>query len=304
MKLRSDLAIGVATHTGRVRSSNEDDYLLFAPEEPARERELGRWFVIADGMGGVTGGAEASRIAVRALVAHALRQPGVDPAERMRRGFLAACQRVFATSRANAALRDMGTTMTALNLLGRQLVIGHVGDSRCWVWRGGRLTLLTTDHAGSSGDHHLTRCIGGGRDSEQVDVLTFEVEKGDTIALGTDGLWEAIPEAELTQILRQEQPQRAAEKLVQRANAGGGQDNATAIVIAVRGQDDAPVVEVLLASDEAQEPFGPPARVPRVGPARWPWFVLLLAALGFGIAVAKSAFGWDAVALARRLLAR
>jgi len=302
VKLRNDIVVGVATHTGRVRNANEDDYLLVAPEESGLHESLGRWFGIADGMGGVTGGAEASRIAVRALCGLALREPELDPQSRMRKGFVAACQRVYASSKASSALREMGTTMTAINLVARKVILGHVGDSRCWLLRGGRLRLLTQDHVSHSDDHHLLRCIGGGREEEQVDVSVLELEKGDTLALATDGLWEAVPEPELLQILRQDSPQRAAAKLVQRANAGGGQDNATAVVIAYRGGEAQAFVEVDLPSEEAPEPLAVVTRVRNIAAPRWPWFLLAAAVLLVLAALGKRWFDVDVVRITSHFL--
>jgi protein phosphatase len=304
LKIRKDLAVGAASHTGRVRSTNEDDYLLLAPEDRQRHVHLGRWFVVADGMGGVTGGAEASRLAIRALTALVLRHPQTEPSERMRLAFAAACQRVFASSRANPILRDMGTTMTAANLVDRELHIGHVGDSRCYLLRDGRLAQLTDDHTSSAEDHHLTRCIGGGRDHEQVDVMSVPLERGDTVLLATDGLWEAVPEAEIAQILRQGPPSEAAGRLVQTANARGGLDNATAVLFTVVDPADAgEVAEVDLPTDEPRELPAATARLRPLQHRSWPLWLAALALVVLVLAMLKIVFRIDAVEAASRWLA-
>jgi PPM family protein phosphatase len=107
-------AVGVCSHTGRVRSSNEDDYLLAALPQAGPLLAA-----VADGMGGLFGGAEASRTALRALGAAVL-EGGVEvpPGERLLAGFTAASARVHEAASAVPALRDMGTTMTALLFTG------------------------------------------------------------------------------------------------------------------------------------------------------------------------------------------
>jgi protein phosphatase len=293
MKVWSDLDVGVDTHTGRLRVTNEDDYLVMCREDPATDQAVGRLFVIADGMGGVTGGAEASRLAVRALAEPFLRSVGdADATARMRSGFALACARVFELARAHPHLRDMGTTLTALNLHGERAVVGHVGDSRCYRLRGGELALLTTDHAVRGSDHHLTRCIGGGRSSETVDVVEMQVEAGDVFLLATDGLWSQVEDADILRVLRSASPQAAAEDLVRRAVAAGGKDNSTAVVVRVAGAREAELIDVELPAVEAfrPQPLGPP--VP-LTPPRWPWVVLGVALVIGAAAVARLVFDAD-----------
>jgi serine/threonine protein phosphatase PrpC len=117
MRHLANYALGVATHTGRVRRANEDDFLIRAPQTCQDLRERG-WFVaVADGMGGVPGGAEASRTAVRAAVRPFHNGEDLAPVERMRRAFAEAATEVFELSRESPHLRDMGTTLTIANLL-------------------------------------------------------------------------------------------------------------------------------------------------------------------------------------------
>ena len=228
MKLPAGLAIGVCSHTGLVRGANEDDYLLATPvgDEPS--------FIaaIADGMGGTAGGAEASRTALRALGTTLLdANTHAEVGKRMRTGFHAANARVFESAAAVPALRDMGTTMTALWLDPSGGVFGHVGDSRLYRLRGEVCTALTTDHAVNEGESLLTRCIGGGQAACDPDEARIDVEAGDRFILCTDGVWNVAPPEEFAEIVGGRDAQETAERLIKCALAAGGRDNATALVV-------------------------------------------------------------------------
>lgn len=230
MKLPAGLAIGVCSHTGLVRGANEDDYLLATPvgDAPA--------FIaaIADGMGGAAGGAEASRTALRALGTTLLDVSVVTVVdERMRQGFHAANARVFEAAVAVPALRDMGTTMTALWLDSAGGVVGHIGDSRLYRVRGEDCVALTTDHAVKEGASLLTRCIGGGQVECDADGVRIDVEVGDRFILCTDGVWNVAPAEEFAEIVGGRDAQETAERLVKSALDAGAPDNATAVIVDV-----------------------------------------------------------------------
>jgi len=295
LKVQCDLRVGVATHTGKVRTTNEDDYLVLLPGSQDRIARIGRVLVVADGMGGAVGGAEASRAAVRALAA-GLVESGAAPAERMREGFARACREVYDLSRESPALRDMGTTLTALDLLGGRFVVGHVGDTRCLLLRGDELAQLTTDHAVRDTLQHLTRCIGAGRASEEVDVVQGMVEVGDVFALITDGVWSAVPEPEIVASLRHRDPQEAATELVRKANQGGGRDNATALVVVIDSVEPVTAavdVELPAAEIDQASRLPPPARDLRA--PRWPWLLLALSGVLGTLALLEAVYDIDVV---------
>lgn len=293
MKLPSELTLGAATHTGLQRSANEDDYLVVAlPEGGERPRAV--LVAVADGMGGAAGGAEASRAALRALAASLLRTDSADPEERIRQGFAAACTRVHEQSREVPALRDMGSTLTALLLQGGQAVIGHVGDTRCLLVRESGLAQMTTDHAVRTPESYLTRCIGGGQATEQPDVATLDLRPGDRVALVTDGVWSTVDPTAMLAVLASAAPQAAAERLVHLANAAGGPDNATCVVLqwdpARRGER-----EVVLPREELSRT----AELDRGGSlqaARWPWLAVALAVAMLAVALLRLWFGVDLLA--------
>lgn len=230
MKLPSGLSVGVCSHTGLLRGGNEDDYLLATPPDDQRAFLV----AIADGMGGSAGGAEASRTALRALGASLVDANGSEQIdERMRTGFHAANARVFESAAAVPALRDMGTTMTALWLDGSGGVFGHIGDTRLYRVRGERCEPLTTDHAVKEGESLLTRCIGGGQIECEADDARVDVEAGDRFVLCTDGVWNVVPSEQFAAILAGRDAQETADRLIKGALDAGGPDNATAVVVDV-----------------------------------------------------------------------
>lgn len=290
MKVHDDVDVGAATHTGCVRSSNEDDYLVLMPHD-TELLGAGRLLALADGMGGAAGGAEASRAAIRAA-SQSFLQPGSgggDPKGRMQEGFERACARVFEISRQSPSLRGMGTTLTILNFSGDRAILGHVGDSRCYRLRGGELEQLTEDHAVSGQENRLTRCIGGGRPEERADVTELEVRRGDCFLLATDGLWDFVPQPEIQRLMADSSAQAAADELVWLANENGGPDNSTAVVLRVLRTDGAPgsLGDVDLPSEEARVVSARLGSARRLRPPRWPWVIVLVSIVLGGLAVAR-----------------
>lgn len=272
MKLPAGLAIGVCSHTGLVRGANEDDYLLATPvgDEPS--------FIaaIADGMGGTAGGAEASRTALRALGTTLLdANTHAEVGKRMRTGFHAANARVFESAAAVPALRDMGTTMTALWLDPSGGVFGHVGDSRLYRLRGEVCTALTTDHAVKEGESLLTRCIGGGQAACDPDEARIDVEAGDRFILCTDGVWNVAPPEEFAEIVGGRDAQETAERLIKCALAAGGRDNATALVVDVLDPVLAGSVEIDLPRHERPDARSLWPSAVSLRPAIWSVLVLV-----------------------------
>jgi len=230
MKVPVGISVGVCTHTGLVRGGNEDDYLLAMPPEG----DTAFLAAVADGMGGVAGGAEASRTALRALSATMLDVTGETASrQRMLAGFRAANARVLEAATAVHALRDMGTTLTALWLTPDGAVFGHIGDSRLYRLREDLCEPLTTDHSVKQGKSLLTRCIGGGQLECVADEDQLEVVAGDRFVLCTDGLWNVVAEAAFVEAASVREPQEAAELLVKRALDAGAPDNATVLVVDV-----------------------------------------------------------------------
>ena len=292
MRVPKWLAVGVCSHPGHVRRHNEDDYLLGALVGTGTLLAA-----VADGMGGLAGGAEASRSSLRALGAMVLDGGSSTPlAERLLAGYTAAGERVRDEAAAVPALRDMGTTLTALCLADGQALVGHIGDTRLYRVRRGHCEVLTVDHAVREPDNLLTRCIGAGQPTCTPDHAAIPVRAGDRFLLVSDGVWSVLATALFARLAAASGPQAAAEALVGAALAAGGPDNATAIVVeVVSAAADADTVDVDLPRHErpSERQSWPPARSLR--PPRWPWLLLLGAAL-VALDVVTRGLGWGGAA--------
>lgn len=234
----------VKTDVGRVRERNEDAWLV--------DEDLGL-YVVADGMGGHAGGAEASHTCVQALrdaLYHQLAAGAVDPRSapgRLTRAVEHANRAVRGLSDQDPALKGCGTTVTALQFVGDLAWIAHVGDSRCYHHREGELWLVTADHtvaeqrvrAGydrpedvASEDHVLLRAIGA--ESEvQVDVIRVPALEGDRFLLCSDGLTAHLSPRELREILDATHGQAAVDACVWTALDRGGEDNVTVVLVEI-----------------------------------------------------------------------
>ncbi len=228
------VAAGV-TDVGRVRDGNEDDFL-------DQSNRLGL-VAVADGMGGHRAGEVASATALEALRA------AVASGQPLRDAIEGANDAVLEKSVSDQELAGMGTTLTA-GMLGTDgyLVVGHVGDSRAYLVRDGELTQITDDHSlveemvrggeltREQAEVHprrsiITRALGIDPEVE-VDEYPIELRPGDRILFCSDGLTTMVRPDEIAGILSREQdPKRAAQLLVDAANAAGGEDNITAVIV-------------------------------------------------------------------------
>jgi serine/threonine protein phosphatase PrpC len=292
VKVPSGFDVGVCSHTGNVRGNNEDDYFLGSAPDGVF------LCAIADGMGGVAGGAEASRTALWALGTAVLDGASLLTYEqRVREGFAAASVRLFDAAAAVPALRDMGTTLTALCFFDGAVRLGHVGDTRVYRHRGGVWEQLTTDHAVREPSNMLLRCIGGGHATTEVDQAEWKTEPGDRFVLVTDGVWAVVPDDVLRRLGAGPAPQAVAEALVAAALAAGGPDNATAVVVdVVASKAAAPNREVDLPRDERPGDRDQWPKAVSLRPPVWPWVLLTLALVWLLHAGLRSAFGLDALA--------
>ena len=308
MRIPAEFRVGSATHTGLVRSANEDDYLVIAPPD---RRPFALVAAIADGMGGVAGGGEASRTALRGLAAGLLAEDdgsagtAGDLEQRVIAAFGAAWARVREQAQLVPALREMGTTLTVLVFAGQHAVLGHVGDSRAYLLRGGELRQLSVDHTARERGSQLLRCIGGGLPEQPPDTVAFDLAPGDRLLVCSDGVWGPVGDARLQDALARLQPGSAAERMVSLALAAGGPDNGTALVVHFvgAGAEPAAEVEATLPLEEASRLGDLTRQAGRLGAARWPWFLLLLlAAVVIAAVVARWVTGFDALLWLRAIL--
>lgn len=236
-----NVAVGVQTDVGRVRKGNEDSYLLEAPV-----------YAVADGMGGHIAGDVASATAVSVIsdgLAAEHPADGAALADLVSR----ANDTIWDKARSDPSLRGMGTTCTLLMIDGDVAHIAHVGDSRAYLLRDGSFRQLTEDHtlvermvregrlsAEEAANHPqrsiITRALGVDA-NVQVDVLEEQLAKGDRILITSDGLTSMVEPDAIAQVLdAEEDPQSAADRLVEMANDAGGEDNVTVLVLHV-GKD-------------------------------------------------------------------
>lgn len=242
------------TDIGRRRMTNEDAFLI--------DNELGL-FVVADGMGGHAAGDVASQEAVDSVLG--MVRSGYAAVEEFQRegpsketlrgvqrllesAVQAACYMVFAIAQADPNQKGMGTTVSAMLMLGRYAVLGQVGDSRIYLARQGGIYQLTEDHtlvawqvkqgiiseaeaALSPHKNVITRAVGS-RDYVQVDTQTIEVGAGDRFLLCSDGLHGYLRDEEIPPVLALG-ARGAVHRLIDIANARGGRDNITAVVVEI-----------------------------------------------------------------------
>lgn len=239
-----------ATDVGRKRDRNEDSFLI--------DRDLGL-FVVADGMGGHAGGGIASKLAVetiRTVLAEAKRtspqafevastlEEGAAK-DRLRDAVEAACARIFQEAQANPALLGMGTTVTAALVLGPYIYLAHVGDSRCYLVRGGRIFQVSEDHslvneqlkAGAMTPDEarhsrfrniITRSVGF-EEEVLVDLVGIDAADGDQLLLCCDGLTNLVEDDEILEVVDRNPLPDVPSRLVSIANDRGGDDNITVI---------------------------------------------------------------------------
>jgi serine/threonine protein phosphatase PrpC len=235
------LRSGSATDVGRVRKVNQDLPL-----------EAANLFAVADGMGGHVGGEVAARVAINALLSTFTRAPTTDG---LLSAFSEANRSVWQESQDQSELHGMGTTLTAMALVGGadgrdMIALANVGDSRAYVFSEGNITQVTADHSlaeermrqGEMTEeeaavhpqrHILTRALGVSPDVE-ADMWELQLRAGDRIVLCSDGLSNELGLEELGQVLAAEpDPGDAARRLVEAANAHGGADNITVVVVDV-----------------------------------------------------------------------
>ena len=269
---RVHVDIAALSHQGLVRSNNEDHFLVTRlgrtletmitslpdRDAPKLAEEVNYVMIVADGMGGHAAGEVASRMALSAIVSLALDIPdwilklneeyAREIEDRTRARVREVGALLVKEAAQDPALSGMGTTLTAARSLGRDLQITHVGDSRAYLFRGGRLHHLTRDHtyaqllvdlgrlpstdqADPRHRHLLTNALGGSDRDVKVDIDLMKLEDGDRVLLCSDGLTEMVDDKTIAGILASESgSQQACEILVKRALDNGGRDNITVIV--------------------------------------------------------------------------
>jgi protein phosphatase len=249
MQVRPGVELAGMSDIGCQRENNEDQYAYWEPADDEEFARKGRLAIVADGMGGHEGGQEASRIAVEAIREVFAETPGGDPQSLLVTGFQTAHVRILKFADRHPELHGMGTTATAIALVGHQLFYAHVGDSRLYLVRGADISRMTHDHSYvgrlvengviSSAEaethpqrHILTAALGaGGEVSPETPQQAIELQKGDVLVLCTDGLWSLISEDEIQNVVAGGKPREACQALIKMVKDRGGPDNITVQVI-------------------------------------------------------------------------
>jgi protein phosphatase len=235
------LRAAAGTNVGRRRRTNEDRYAL-APD-------LGL-YLVADGMGGHTAGQVASEMAAEAALraVQTLQGATASLSEKLRYAVTSANREIFQAGKEQPELTGMGTTLVVLLAGEGRAALAHVGDSRAYLMRGGGIRQLTDDHSvvgellrrrEISADaarehphrHVLTRALGV-RPGVEPDLAELSPEAGDVFALCSDGLTAHLHDDEIADLITGvDEPQQAVDTLIDLANARGGEDNITVLVV-------------------------------------------------------------------------
>lgn len=235
MKLRS----AALSNIGKVRLQNEDNFLC--------REELGL-FGVADGVGGLPNGGEASECAVRTVARSVM--DGCNSSGSLEQVVRSTNEAVLRLGKLLSPDSGIGTTLTVGHFTGTKVQLAHVGDSRCYLFRAGQLIHQTEDHTMENearrrralgeviptASHHpytLTRCIGQ-PDALDIDLSEHEVLPGDRWLFVSDGVTGMVADAELAILLAQDtSPKECLEEIIKRALLHGGHDNATGVLVRV-----------------------------------------------------------------------
>jgi PPM family protein phosphatase len=245
---------------GKQRDHNEDALFTLTTNLVSDTRDIPfGLYIVADGMGGHQHGEVASAMAIRVMAGHVIRKiylplfsltakaPEQSLQEIMQEGVLEAHRSI------NKAALGGGTTLTAALIMGDQMTIAHVGDSRAYAIQGdGKMEVLTTDHslvkrleelgqitAEEAANHPqrnvLYRALGQGEPFDP-EIITAPAPHGGYLLMCSDGLWGVMPQERLYEITSTSpSPYQACQRLVEAANRAGGPDNITAIIVKMPG---------------------------------------------------------------------
>lgn len=258
---------GALSHVGRVRQNNEDHFMIIERQRTRRvllsnlpagylpkADDTGYVMAVADGLGGAKFGELASMLALRSAweqAPQAIKWSWIitdkeieDLRDRVNVVFRRVDQTLLQMSQSRSDYAGMGTTLTGVYTVGPEAFIAHVGDSRAYVYRAGKLTQLTRDHTmaqdcldsglpvpSKSWYHTLTNCLGGHDQDLNVEFHHLTLENDDQLLLCSDGLSDMVSAEEIASVLgRNAPPQEAAQALVDLALHHGGRDNVTVVL--------------------------------------------------------------------------
>ena len=250
------LDVSLLSDKGCKRPTNEDSGRVIRAKNGAASSR-GLLVVVADGMGGHEAGEVASQLATETIAKVYPTAEGT-PGQALEEAFRQAHQSIFRKATANHALKGMGSTCTALAIVGTQAWAAHVVDSRLYLLRGQEIYQLSEDHSAimemvrqgliseEEAAHHedrnvLIRAMGT---QPILDMVTWpepmDVKPDDAFLLCSDGLYNLVSDSEMTAVVRNARAEEACRKLVQMAKDRGGYDNITVAVVAIPSQSESP----------------------------------------------------------------
>ncbi len=229
-----------STDIGLKRKINQDAYL--------KDDDL-QLYVVADGMGGHRGGEVASKLAVEVIQRFCRENRNMPARDRLDKAINLSCKEIFEQSRKNAELAGMGTTIVAVLFSEGTAYIGQVGDSRVYLLNGGCVWQVTEDHSlmneeiragrlavGQESTYQfrnvITRSVGY-ESQVSVDVYRRQASQGDLFLLCTDGLSGMVSSSEMAEGIAKHGTETGIKSLISLANARGGDDNITVLVVEV-----------------------------------------------------------------------
>ncbi len=271
------LRFALKSHPGSVRPLNEDAV--------GADPNIGL-FVLADGLGGYNAGEVASTMAVSSLLsglgaelqrAHGTEDGNFDPGQALHDALVAMNEEIFRAALNSTIYEGMATTAVVAWFLGGRLWVAHAGDSRLYRYRDGALHQITRDHSFSQelldagmisedearvlpAKNLVTRAVGASP-SLEPEVHDYDLMPGDIVLLCSDGLTEMVSEADIRAMVgaNEHDIAQAARRLVDTANAAGGRDNCSVILVRVDGANAAPDAAAGTASDASESEFFAPA---------------------------------------------
>lgn len=252
MALQLTLDIAQRTDIGLKRANNEDNLISVVPEDNQLLQTRGALFVVSDGMGGHERGEVASELTIQKVKEYYYQdmQNDIPTAlqEAIKKANSSILQKIEATGERGTGSNTMGATCVAAVLHEQMLYVANIGDSRVYVLRAGQLRQITRDHSlvaqlVESGEitpaearvHEKRNVIyrSLGQPEIKIDLFSEPVQKGDILILCTDGLCGVLEDEDLRLIVEHTSPDESVQRLIERANAEGGPDNVTAIVVRV-----------------------------------------------------------------------
>ena len=237
------------THVGNVREDNQDAIRFCSPDEHLTARH-GYLYAVADGMGGLEHGGIASALALETFFNTFYKTDGSSIPKKLREGVQVANLGVFQKARQLGVAR-MGTTLTAVDVMGHSLNIVHVGDSRAYLVRHGKASCLTNDHTrvgemvrmkllspdkvrAHNQRSVLEKCLGVEL-FVQPDISQVTVQNGDVIILCTDGVWSVIEDAEFAGIVAEEKDaESVSQRIIDLAMSRQSDDNLSVVALFLR----------------------------------------------------------------------